>query len=233
MKKRMITYSVILGFLIISLLFGTFALIKAETFKRNTVSFKVADAGAYCKVEADYFVGQNSINTNNPTKVYRDSYTQVEEYGKTGKTLDAWNIGNTAFVVDEDNKGQPTENDVSIMMFKIKIYNLNTDGKPLGVNLSGIACCNVDNVNTNYFSTKVVYVTSAESEVIAYSNEDDATIEQKQNFNSAKKVVNDINNLIIPSNGNLELTITFKRRTKTDPFEIKNNINFDIFVVNN
>ena len=129
--------------------------------------------------------------------------------------------------------GYATVYDIDVMMFKIRIYNLNSEKKSLGINIKGIACCNVDDEDSNYFSTKVTHTVNSGIEIVDYSNEDDATAEQKQNFNPTKRIVNDINEIVLPNDSMLDITITFRRRTKTQPFSVKNNINFEIYVMNN
>lgn len=238
-RKRMITYSIILGLLILSLLFGTFTLIRAEVFKRNPISFRISDPGAFCKVEGSFYLGQQALNSNTPTKTFEDSYTEVEQYGKNGKTLNAWNLGRTSFAVVENEDGTPAESDVGVMVFKIRITNYNKE-KELGIDTSGIACCNYLNENEFYFSTKVVYQVNGGEEVVKYNNEDGAIGEQKQDFDSTKKVVNKISGqkiAVAPKYVNsdpsyLDITITFTRRVKIGSYSFDNNINFDIYVAN-
>lgn len=213
MRKKIVIYSVLLSFLVITFGLGIYALIAATQYRSNNVNFVINDDQAFFAVEAKYYYGQDVILSNEPTSVYTARYTETDYLNGNTGTIAPWQIGHSEF--------KPSEN-ISILKYSIKITNKNATHN-LSIKLSNVA------VNQyNYFITDIKYKNGNDKERTVFSNDSTNPVNtQYYNKATTPNKVDIPTEEVVNSEESLTVTITLVLNTKTKAFNMENNFKFE------
>lgn len=228
MKRRIVVYGVFLGLLTILTCFGLFTLILSPKYTNNNVTFTVKNDEAFFQVVGKYYYGE----VEEPTLSYEAKYTQEELYdGKyTGEdtTIEAWDIGESVFVRDEQNP----EGNKMVLKYVLVITNKNRE-RNLSVKLNNVAVH-----KDKYFLTKIEY----DNDVVFYNTNREGEIQVGMSYYKPNESLNSVNidnakilgkdNNSSSVNNSFTVTITMILNTRTKPFNIANNFNFVLESVN-
>lgn len=218
MKRRIVVYSIFLGLLTVLTCFGLFTLILNPNYTNNNVTFTVKNDEAYFQVVGKYYYGEVA----EPTNTYTAKYIQEDVYKGEDTTIEAWDIGESVFVRDDQ---KPEENKM-VLKYVLVITNKNRE-RNLSVKLNNVAVH-----KDKYFLTKIEY----DNDVVFYNTNKEGEsqvgmsyykpndLPNAVNIDNAKILSKDDNSSSI--NNSFTVTITMLLNTRTKPFNIANNFNF-------
>ncbi len=219
MKKKIITYSVILFVLLVFVGVGIVDLVAETKYTNNEITFNIQNKDAYFIVNAQYFYG----NTSEPTKTYKARYLEEDNLNGLASKVEAWNIGESRFVVDDDNN----ENTINVLTYVIEITNKNSK-RNLDVKLNNVAA----NPNA-YFTTKIDYKNGSANERTVFSNTPGNEVNKIQYLNSSKDKVSISSSETINPEQVLQITITLKLANNVREINTFNNFSIDLTSIDN
>lgn len=211
MKKRIVIYSVFLGVLAIMTILGLVNLVLDTKYTNNDVTFTVKNEEAYFVASGQYYYG----DVSEPTKTYSAQYTQEDLYKGEEITIEEWNIGNSAFVNDDQNP----ENNVKTLKYVITITNRN-DERNLSIKLNNVAVH-----KDGYFTTEIKY-----NDEQVYYNAETNYVNKNNMFDDATNntLVSAKEGKVIGVNDSLKITIVMNLITRSKPISAVNNFNFEL-----
>lgn len=218
MKRRIIIYSVLLGFLTVLTGVGLFNLVVNTRYRNNEVSFKVNNDQAFFEVVANYYYGE----TAEPANSYNAKYLQEDFYNGEEATVNAWEIGPSVFVKDDEHP----ENNIELLTYTINITNRNAE-RNLNVKVNNVAV-----QKDAYFITEIFYKNDENDEKLMFTNDVEKSSEDGylQFYNPAvnPNLVSITQNEVVGSNKTLQIKITLKLNTRTKAFTVDNNFSIEL-----
>lgn len=218
MKKKIVIYSVIMFVFLVFVGIGIVDLIIKTKYANNEITFNIQNKDAYFIVNANYYYGK----TQEPTKTYKARYLEEDNLNGLASKVDAWNIGESKFVVDDNNN----ENTIDVFTYVFEITNKNSQ-KNLEVKISDVAA----NPNT-YFSTQIEYKNGSHDKRTMFSNLPNNEVNKGQYLNSAGDKVSISTPEIIEPDQVLQITITVKLQNYAQAINTLNNFSISLNSVN-
>lgn len=211
MKKRIVIYSVFLVVLTIMTILGLINLVLDTKYTNNDITFTVNNEEAYFVASGQYYYG----DVSEPTKTYSAQYTQEDLYKGEQITIEEWDIGNSAFVNDDQNP----ENNIKTLKYVITITNRN-DERNLSIKLNNVAVH-----KDGYFTTEIKF-----NDEQVYCNAETNYINQNNMFDDTtnSSLVSAKEGKVIGVNGSLKITIVMNLITRSKPISAVNNFNFEL-----
>ena len=223
-KQKIVIYSLILVLLVTCIGFGIITMFVQNRYKNNNVSFEVNDNMGYCKVSGKYYYNGEEITEKAYAEQEYSLRSDLDE--KPFRGFAKWDLGQSIFNVDY--KGENPET----LTYVISITNLNKE-KPLSITISDVAVGEKlrNNQMIMCFYTTISYKINGVDNVdnVLFSNKDGEEV--NTGFHTiGEKFVNINSGIDVPVNGEIIITISIERKTKTEQFSFDNNFKVNIGV---